>query len=174
MAIRKILTIPDPLLREKSESVKIIDKDIQNLMDDMIATMYKAPGIGLAAIQIGVPKRVVVMDLSKESDKKEPMFFVNPEIIWRSDVNSTYEEGCLSIPNQFAKIERPEKCHFKYLDYNGNQKDIKADGLLSTCIQHEVDHLNGILFIDYLSKLKKDIIIKKVSKDKKVLERVVV
>ena len=107
------------------------------------------------------------MDLSKESDKEEPMFFVNPEIIWRSDVNSTYEEGCLSIPNQFAKIERPEKCHFKYLDYNGNQKDIKADGLLSTCIQHEVDHLNGILFIDYLSKLKKDIIIKKVSKDKK-------
>ena len=174
MAIRKILTIPDPLLREKSESVKIIDKDIQNLMDDMIATMYKAPGIGLAAIQIGVPKRVVVMDLSKEPDKKEPMFFVNPEIIWRSDVNSTYEEGCLSIPNQFAKIERPEKCHFKYLDYNGNQKDIKADGLLSTCIQHEVDHLNGILFIDYLSKLKKDIIIKKVSKDKKELERVVV
>ena len=174
MAIRKILTIPDPLLREKSESVKIIDKDIQNLMDDMIATMYKAPGIGLAAIQIGVPKRVVVMDLSKEPDKKEPMFFVNPEIIWRSDVNSTYEEGCLSIPNQFAKIERPEKCHFKYLDYNGNQKDIKADGLLSTCIQHDVDHLNGILFIDYLSKLKKDIIIKKVSKDKKELERVVV
>jgi len=174
MAIRKILTIPDPILREKSEPVKIVDKDIQNLMDDMISTMYHAPGIGLAAIQIGIPKRVVVMDLSKESDKKEPMYFVNPEIIWKSDLNSTYEEGCLSIPNQFAKIDRPEKCHFRYLDYNGNQKEIKADGLLSTCIQHEIDHLNGILFIDYLSKLKKDIIIKKVSKDKKELERVVV
>ena len=174
MAIGKILTIPDPILREKSEPVKIVDKDIQNLMDDMISTMYHAPGIGLAAIQIGIPKRVVVMDLSKESDKKEPMYFVNPEIIWKSDLNSTYEEGCLSIPNQFAKIDRPEKCHFRYLDYNGNQKEIKADGLLSTCIQHEIDHLNGILFIDYLSKLKKDIIIKKVSKDKKELERVVV
>ena len=174
MAIRKILTIPDPILREKSEPVKIVDKDIQNLMDDMISTMYHAPGIGLAAIQIGIPKRVVVMDLSKGSDKKEPMYFVNPEIIWKSDLYSTYEEGCLSIPNQFAKIDRPEKCHFRYLDYNGNQKEIKADGLLSTCIQHEIDHLNGILFIDYLSKLKKDIIIKKVSKDKKELERVVV
>ncbi len=136
--------------------------------------MYDAPGIGLAAIQIGVPKRVVVMDLSKDSDKKEPMYFINPEITWKSNVNSTYEEGCLSIPNQFAKIERPDKCHVKYLDYNGEEKEIKAEGLLSTCIQHEVDHLNGILFIDYLSKLKKDIIVKKVSKDKKELERVVV
>tara|TARA_B100001029_G_C14630724_1_gene219046 strand:- start:103 stop:525 length:423 start_codon:yes stop_codon:yes gene_type:complete len=140
----------------------------------MIKTMYDAPGIGLAAIQIGVPKRVVVMDLSKDSDKKEPMYFINPEITWKSNVNSTYEEGCLSIPNQFAKIERPDKCHVKYLDYNGEEKEIKAEGLLSTCIQHEVDHLNGILFIDYLSKLKKDIIVKKVSKDKKELERVVV
>ena len=174
MAIRKILTIPDPVLRQKSLAVKKIDKDIKNLMDDMIKTMYDAPGIGLAAIQIGVPKRVVVMDLSKDSDKKEPMYFINPEITWKSNVNSTYEEGCLSIPNQFAKIERPDKCHVKYLDYNGEEKEIKAEGLLSTCIQHEVDHLNGILFIDYLSKLKKDIIVKKVSKDKKELERVVV
>ena len=174
MPIRKILTIPDPVLRQKSLAVKKIDKDIKNLMDDMIKTMYDAPGIGLAAIQIGVPKRVVVMDLSKDSDKKEPMYFINPEITWKSNVNSTYEEGCLSIPNQFAKIERPDKCHVKYLDYNGEEKEIKAEGLLSTCIQHEVDHLNGILFIDYLSKLKKDIIVKKVSKDKKELERVVV
>ncbi len=174
MAIRKILTIPDPILRKKSESVKKIDQDIKNLMDDMLQTMYDAPGIGLAAIQIGVPKRVVVMDLSKDTENKKPIYFVNPEIIWKSDVNSAYEEGCLSIPNQFAKIERPDKCHVQYLDYNGQEKKIEADGLLSTCIQHEIDHLNGVLFIDYLSKLKKDIIVKKVSKDKKELERVVV
>tara|TARA_B100000029_G_scaffold514195_1_gene616084 strand:+ start:1970 stop:2494 length:525 start_codon:yes stop_codon:yes gene_type:complete len=174
MAIKKILTVPDAMLREKSVSVKKIDKDIKNLMDDMLHTMYEAPGIGLAAIQIGVPKRVVVMDLSKDPNKKTPMYFVNPEIIWKSNVNSTYEEGCLSIPNQFAKIDRPDKCHVKYLDYNGEEKEIKAEGLLSTCIQHEIDHLNGILFIDYLSKLKKDMIMKKVSKDKKELERVVV
>ncbi len=174
MAIRKILTIPDPILRKKSISVKRIDKEIKNLMDDMLQTMYNAPGIGLAAIQIGIPKRIVVMDLSKDPDKKTPLYFVNPKIVWKSDFNSSYEEGCLSIPNQFAKIDRPDKCHIKYLDYNGNEKEIKAEGLLSTCIQHEIDHLNGVLFIDYLSKLKKDIIIKKVSKDKKELERVVV
>tara|TARA_B100001029_G_C14838239_1_gene326842 strand:- start:6 stop:530 length:525 start_codon:yes stop_codon:yes gene_type:complete len=174
MTIRKILTIPNTILREKSLPVKKVDHEIKNLMDDMLQTMYHAPGIGLAAIQIGVPKRVVVMDLSKDPDKKTPMYFINPEITWKSKVNSTYEEGCLSIPNQFAKIDRPDKCHIKYLDYNGQEKEIKAEGLLSTCMQHEVDHLNGILFIDYLSKLKKDIIIKKVSKDKKELERVVV
>ena len=174
MAIKKILSIPDPILREKSIPVKKVDKDIKNLMDDMIETMYNAPGIGLAAIQIGIPKRVIVMDISKDKDKKNPMFFINPKIIWKSKVLSTYEEGCLSIPNQFAEVQRPDKCHFKYLDYNGNEKEIKAEGLLSTCIQHEIDHLDGILFIDYLSKLKKDIIIKKVSKNKKELERVVV
>ena len=174
MPIRKILTIPDPLLREKSIPVKEVDEEIKSLMNDMLLTMYNAPGIGLAAIQIGIPKRVIVMDLSKDPDKKKPMYFVNPKIIWKSDVSSTYEEGCLSIPNQFARIDRPEKCHVQYLDYNGQEKELKADGLLSTCIQHEIDHLNGILFIDYLSKLKKDMIIKKISKDKKDLERVVV
>ena len=174
MTIRKILTIPDPLLRKKSLSVEKVDKEIRNLMDDMISTMYDAPGIGLAAVQIGVPKRVVVMDLSKYPDRKKPMYFINPEIIWKSNVNSSYEEGCLSIPNQFAKVERPDKCHIKYLDYEGNEKKLEAEGLLSTCIQHEIDHLNGVLFIDYLSKLKKDMIIKKVSKDKKELEREVV
>ena len=174
MTIRKILTIPDPKLREKSSAVKKVDKDIKNLMDDMLSTMYDAPGIGLAAIQIGIPKRVIVMDLSKEPDKKKPMYFINPEIIWKSNVNSSYEEGCLSIPNQFAKIDRPDKCHIKYLDYNGHEKEIKAEGLLSTCIQHEIDHLNGVLFIDYLSKLKKNIIMKKLSKDKRELERIVV
>ena len=174
MAVKKILSIPDPILREKSIPVKKVDKDIKNLMDDMIETMYNSPGIGLAAIQIGIPKRVIVMDISKDKDKKNPMFFINPKIIWKSKVLSTYEEGCLSIPNQFAEVQRPDKCHFKYLDYNGKEKEIKAEGLLSTCIQHEIDHLDGILFIDYLSKLKKDIIIKKVSKNKKELERVVV
>ena len=174
MALKKILKIPDPILREKSKPVDRINKEIQILMDDMLRTMYEAPGIGLAAIQIGIPKRIVVMDLSKESEKKNPMYFINPEITWRSDNKSTYEEGCLSIPNQFAKIDRPEKCNIKYFDYNGNSKELTAEGLLSTCIQHEIDHLNGILFIDYLSKLKKDMIIKKVSKDKKETERVVV
>ena len=171
---KKILIIPDPILRKKSDKVTSIDKSIKQLMNDMLQIMYDAPGIGLAAIQIGIPKRVVVMDLSKNEEKKNPMFFVNPEITWKSDSKSSYEEGCLSIPNQFAKIERSEKCNVKYLDYDGNEKKIEASGLLSTCIQHEIDHLNGILFIDYLSKLKKDNIIKKVSKNQKEIERVVV
>ena len=171
---KKILIIPDPVLRKKSDKVTSIDKSIKQLMNDMLQIMYDAPGIGLAAIQIGIPKRVVVMDLSKNEEKKNPMFFVNPEITWKSDSKSSYEEGCLSIPNQFAKIERSEKCNVKYLDYDGNEKKIEASGLLSTCIQHEIDHLNGILFIDYLSKLKKDNIIKKVSKNQKEIERVVV
>ena len=174
MTVKRILTIPDPLLRKKSSRVEEVNNDIQKLMNDMLETMYNAPGIGLAAIQIGVPKRVVVIDISKEENKKKPMYFVNPEVTWKSDVNSTYEEGCLSIPNQFAKIERPDKCKVKFLDFNGKEKEIKFEGLLATCIQHEIDHLNGVLFIDYLSKLKKDIIIKKLSKNKKELERIVV
>ena len=174
MTVRRIITVPDPILRKKSEPVNDIDKDIKKLMNDMLETMYDAPGIGLAAIQIGIPKRIVVMDVSKEPNKKEPIYFVNPQITWKSDTKASYEEGCLSIPNQFAKIERPEKCNVKYLDYHGAEKEIKAEGLLATCIQHEIDHLNGILFIDYLSKLKKNIIIKKVSKNKKELERIVV
>ena len=173
MTVKKILIIPDPILRKKSEPVKKVDKDIQNLMDDMLETMYSAPGIGLAAIQIGVPKRIVVMDLSKEDEKKSPFYFINPELVWKSKSKATYEEGCLSIPNQFAKIERPEKCNVKFLDYDGNPKEIKAEGLLSTCIQHEIDHLNGVLFIDYLSKLKKDMIIKKLIKQKKELDKVI-
>ena len=174
MAIKTILTVPDPILRKKSLQVDKVDKEIKKLMDDMLETMYKAPGIGLAAVQIGVLKRVVVMDISRETDKKEPMYFVNPEIVWKSNEKATYEEGCLSIPNQFANIERSEKCTVKYLDYFGAEKEIKAEGLLATCIQHEIDHLNGILFIDYLSKLKKDIIVKKLLKNKKELERIVV
>ena len=154
--------------------VEKIDEDLQKLMDDMLETMYAAPGIGLAAIQVGVPKRVIVLDIAPKDEPRNPMFFVNPEIIKKSDNNSTYEEGCLSVPGQFAEIDRPDKCHIKYLDYHGQPKEIKAEGMLATCIQHEMDHLEGILFIDYLSKLKKSMIIKKLSKQKKAIERIVV
>ena len=173
MTIRNILTEPNKLLRQISQKVDKVGKDEQKLMDDMLETMYSANGIGLAAIQIGVPKRIIVMDLSKEKEKK-PMFFVNPEINNKNKVHSVYEEGCLSVPNQFAEIERPSTCEVKYLDYNGNEKILKAEGLLATCIQHEMDHLEGVLFIDYLSKLKKSIIIKKLSKQKGKIDRIVV
>ena len=173
MTIRKILTEPDPFLRQLSYDVEKVDDEIRKLMDDMLETMYAAPGIGLAAIQIGVPKRVIVIDLSKEEEKK-PLYFVNPKIITKSKDNSSYEEGCLSVPGQFAEVDRPNQCHFSYLDYDGEKKNLKAVGLLATCIQHEMDHLEGILFIDYLSKLKKKYIVKKLSKQKKVLERIVV
>ena len=143
-------------------------------MKDMLETMYNAPGIGLAAIQVGILKRLVVIDVSKDQEKKEPLFLINPEIIHTSNKTSIYEEGCLSLPGQFAEIERPAECVLKYVDYQGIQKEMKAEGLLATCIQHEVDHLNGILFIDYLSKLKKDMIIKKLVKHKKEIERVIV
>ena len=180
MTIRKILTEPNKILRKKSLRVENVDKDIQQLMDDMLETLYAAPGIGLAAIQVGVAKRVIVMDISRDRDKdkepkKNPMYFVNPEIVWKSEDKFTYEEGCLSVPNQFAEIDRPKQCHVRHLDYNGQPQELKADGLLSTCIQHEIDHLEGILFIDYLSKLKKEMIIKKLSKQtKESVERIVV
>ena len=174
MTIRKILTEPDPFLRQKSLDVEVVNDKIRSLMDDMLETMYNAPGIGLAAIQIGVPKRVIVIDLSRNEEEKNPLYFVNPEIIINSKNDISYEEGCLSVPGQFAEINRPAKCRVKYLDYNGVEKITDADGLLATCIQHEIDHLEGILFIDYLSKLKKSMIIKKLSKQKKTLERIVV
>ena len=164
MALKEILTEPNNILRQKSLSVDFVDKDIQNLMDDMLETMYAAPGIGLAAIQIGIPKRIIVMDISKDENKKEPRYFVNAVIKNKDPLKATYEEGCLSVPNQFAEIDRPSKCEVEYLDYNGKKRLLKADGLLATCIQHEMDHLEGILFIDYLSKLKKSMIIKKLSK----------
>ena len=174
MAIRKILVEPNEFLRKKSSPVEHIDDELRGVMDDMLETMYAAPGIGLAAIQIGVPKRVIVIDLTKQDEPKNPMFFINPEIIEKSITNSSYEEGCLSVPGQFAEIDRPDKCHIKYLDHYGNPTEIKTEGMLATCIQHEIDHLEGILFIDYLSKLKKSIIAKKLSKQKKELERIVV
>ncbi|MDB3949606.1 peptide deformylase [Candidatus Pelagibacter sp.] len=166
MSVKTILTEPNKLLRQVSKSVDKVDDEERKLMDDMLDTMYDALGIGLAAIQIGVPKRIIVMDISKDEDKKEPRYFVNPVIKNRNIEKAKYEEGCLSVPDQFAEIERPNTCEVEYLDYYGKKQLIKADGLLATCIQHEMDHLDGILFIDYLSKLKKSMIIKKLSKIK--------
>ena len=172
--LRKILIEPDPILRKKCEPLEKVDIETKKLMDDMLETMYAAPGIGLAAIQVGILKRLVVIDISKAEEKKNPIFLINPQIIHKSKKTSVYEEGCLSLPGQFAEIERPAECTLKYVDYNGREKELKAEGLLATCVQHEVDHLNGILFIDYLSKLKKDMIIKKLVKQKKGIERVIV
>ena len=166
MTVKTILTEPNKILRQISQPVEHVGENEQRLMDDMLETMYAAKGIGLAAIQIGFPKRIIVMDISKDQKNKNPMYFVNPIILNKATEQSTYEEGCLSVPDQFAEIERPNTCEVEYLDYNGKKKLLKADGLLATCIQHEMDHLEGILFIDYLSKLKKSMIIKKLSKIK--------
>ena len=166
MTIKEILTEPNKVLRQISKVVEKVNIEEKRLMDDMLDTMYAAPGIGLAAIQIGVPKRIIVMDISRDENKKEPRYFVNPVIKNINDEKLTYEEGCLSVPDQFAEIERPKSCVVEYLDYDGKKQLLKAEGLLATCIQHEMDHLEGILFIDYLSKLKKSMIIKKLSKIK--------
>ena len=167
MVKKQILKIPDPLLRKVSEPVTSINKEVKHLMDDMLETMYAAPGIGLAAVQIGILKRVIVIDLAKEDEPKKPLYIINPKILWKSEDLISREEGCLSIPGHFAEVARPSKCKVQYLDYNGKTQIINADDLLSTCIQHEVDHCDGILFIDYLSKLKKDMILKKLIKTKK-------
>ena len=166
MSVKKILTEPNKLLRQVSKTVDKVGDAERALMDDMLETMYDAPGIGLAAIQIGIPKRIIVMDISRDEGKKEPRYFVNPVIKKKNEEKAAYEEGCLSVPDQFAEIERPNTCEVEYLDYHGKKQLLKADGLLATCIQHEIDHLEGILFIDYLSKLKKSMIIKKLSKIK--------
>ena len=173
MTIRKIIIEPDIILRKKSLALEKVDDDLRELMDDMLETMYAAPGIGLAGVQIGILKRLIVIDVSKDNEKKSPLFLINPEIISKSRNTSIYEEGCLSLPGYFAEIERPAECQIEYIDYHGKKKEMKASGLLATCIQHEVDHLNGILFIDYLSKLKKDMIIKKLIKNKKELNKIV-
>ena len=174
MALREILTEPNEILRKKSLLVDQVDGDIQKLMDDMLETMYLAPGISLAAIQVGVPKRVIVLDIARKDEPKNPLYFINPEIITKSKDSLSYEEGCLSVPGQFAEITRSSNCYIKYLDYYGQPQELKTEGLLATCIQHEIDHLEGILFIDYLSKLKKTMIVKKLSKEKKQLDRIVV
>ena len=174
MAIKTIITEPSKILRQKSLPVDQVGAEEQRLMDDMLETMYNANGIGLAAIQIGVPKRIIVMDISKNDEKNSPMYFVNPEIKNKVTETSIYEEGCLSVPNFFAEVNRPKKCDVEYLDYDGNKKILNAEGLLATCIQHEMDHLEGILFIDYLSKIKKTMIVKKLSKKKDRPDRIIV
>ena len=173
MSLRKIIIEPDPVLRKKSEMLETVDDELRALLDDMLETMYAAPGIGLAAVQVGILKRLIVIDISKDKEKKNPLFLINPEIISLSKKTSVYEEGCLSLPGHFAEIERPAECKIKFIDYNGKENELKATGLLATCIQHEVDHLNGVLFIDYLSKLKKDMILKKLTKHKKELNKVI-
>ena len=174
MTVKTILTEPNTLLRQISQPVEQVGELEKELMNDMLETMYAANGIGLAAIQIGVPKRIIVMDLSKEENKKLPMYFVNPLIIKKNEEKTIYEEGCLSVPNQFAEIQRSSKCEIEYLDFNGDKQNLEAEGLLATCIQHEMDHLEGILFIDYLSKLKKEMIIKKLSKQQSKPDRIIV
>ncbi|WP_375211232.1 peptide deformylase [Hyphococcus sp.] len=168
MAIKEILTAPDPRLREVSKPVAEVDDALRALMDDMLETMYDAPGIGLAAIQIGVPKRVIVMDLAGKDEEPEPRYFVNPEILDPSEEMSVYEVGCLSVPEFFDEVERPAKCRVKYLDYDGKEQILEAEGLLATCIQHEMDHLEGVLFIDHLSRLKRDRVLKKLKKEQRL------
>ena len=174
MTVKTILTEPNKILRQVSLPVEKVGNEERQLMDDMLETMYDAKGIGLAAIQIGVPKRIIVMDIGNRDKEKEPMYFVNPIIKNKNSKHSTYEEGCLSVPNQFAEVNRPSTCEVEFLDYNGNKKILNASGLLATCIQHEMDHLEGILFIDYLSKLKKMMIVKKLSKQKNKVDRIIV
>jgi peptide deformylase len=164
MAVRDILIIPDKRLRLKSEAVKAMDKPLRALIDDMFETMYAAPGIGLAAIQIGVPKRVVTMDLAKKDEPRQPQVFINPEVIWVSDEKAVYEEGCLSIPEYYEEVARPKAVKVKFLDAALKPQEIEAEGLLATCLQHEIDHINGVLFIDHISKLKRDMVMKKFKK----------
>jgi peptide deformylase len=167
MAIRPIISLPDPRLRQKSEPVLRVDDDVRRLMHDMLETMYDAPGVGLAAIQIGVPKRIVVIDTAKDGEEKRPLFLANPEIVWSSEEKRVYQEGCLSIPDFMDDVERPERVRARFLDHNGETQEIDADGLLATVLQHEIDHLNGVLFIDYLSRLKRERVIKKFVKQAK-------
>ena len=168
MALRDIIILPDPRLRLVSEPVREIDAETRRLIADMFETMYAAPGIGLAAIQVAVPKRVVTLDLAKQDDTPQPQVFINPEITWQSEETGVYEEGCLSIPEYYEEVERPARVKVKYLDREGQPREIEADGLLATCLQHEIDHLNGVLFIDHISKLKRDRVTKKFIKQAKL------
>jgi len=172
MANLEILTIPDPILRQKSMPVEAVTDETRRFMDRMLQTMYEAPGIGLAAPQVGEKVRIVTIDIAREEEPKTPLFLVNPEIVWRSeDERSIYEEGCLSIPDYYAEVERPAKVRVRYIDYDGKLVEREVEGLLATCVQHEVDHLNGVLFIDYISKLKRDLVVKKFAKAAREKER---
>ena len=170
MAIREILTAPDPRLKQVSDPIEKVDDEIRALMDDMLETMYAAPGIGLAAIQIGVPKRVIVIDLAHEGEEPRPMYFANPEIIEKADDTAPYEEGCLSVPDLYEEVERPATCRVRFLDYQNELREMDCEGLLPTCIQHEIDHLEGVLFIDHLSRLKRQMMLKKLQKAKKLAQ----
>ena len=167
MALMPIITAPDPRLKVVSKPVATVDDAVRALMDDMLQTMYAAPGIGLAAVQVGVAKRVIVMDLAKDDEPRKPLFLINPEITWVSDDDLTYEEGCLSLPEHYADVVRPAACTVSYLDYDGERQELNAKGLLATCVQHEIDHLDGILFVDHLTALKRNIILRKLLKTKK-------
>jgi len=169
MTLRPIITLPDEkTLREGSKPVTAVDPSVRNLWDDMLETMYRAPGIGLAAIQIGVPRRLVVLDLTKDGEEKKPMFLANPEIVWSSETQSDYEEGCLSIPDYYEMVTRPSEVKVRYLDRQGNATELQASGLMATCLQHEIDHLNGVLFIDHISRLKRERVLKKFTKAQKL------
>lgn len=168
MTIKPLIILPDPILRQVSTPLETINDEARRLADDMLETMYDAPGIGLAAIQIGVPRRMLVLDVSKDGEEKTPLVFINPEVVKSSDARSVYEEGCLSIPDYYAEVERPAVITVRYLDRDGKEQTIDADGLLATCLQHEIDHLNGVLFIDYISKLKREMVIRKFTKAAKV------
>src|SRR3954470_5119646 len=167
MALREILIVPDPRLKQVSKPVAVVDDDLRALMDDMLETMYAAPGIGLAAIQIGVAKRVIVMDLARPEEEKQPRYFVNPEILWASEETQPYEEGCLSVPEYYDEVERPARVKLRYLNYQGEVVEEDAEGMYAVCIQHEMDHLDGVLFIDHLSRLKREQAVKKVKKQAK-------
>jgi peptide deformylase len=167
MAILPIITAPDPRLKKKCEPVEQVDEEIRTLMDDMLATMYAAPGIGLAAPQVGVSKRVLVLDVSNDDDDPEPLCMANPEVVWSSEEKNVYEEGCLSVPEQYADVKRPKKVRVSFLDKNNDAREIEADGMLATCVQHEIDHLEGVLFVDYLSSIKRGMILRKVQKAKR-------
>ena len=168
MSLRDIITLPDPLLRQTSKPVSGVDKPTRKVFDDMLETMYNAPGIGLAAVQIGVPQRLVVIDLSKDGEERQPLFMANPEIMSASEALSDYEEGCLSIPEFYEMVTRPSEVKVRYLDRQGEPQELAASGVLATCVQHEIDHLNGVLFIDYISKLKRDRVVKKFVKAQKL------
>jgi len=174
MSIKDIITVPDDTLKKISEPVEKVGANEKKLINDLFETMYKSKGIGLAAVQIGILKRILVIDVSSKDEKKEPLSFINPKIKKISDETSTYEEGCLSIPGTFIEIERPKICEVEFIDIDGKVQNMKCDGLLSTCLQHEINHLDGKLIIDHLSKLKRDLIIKKISKTKKNPDRIVV
>lgn len=171
MAILDIITLPDPRLKLVSEPVATVDDEIRRILDDMLETMYDAPGIGLAAIQVGIPKRLVTLDLAREGEEKTPLFIVNPKITWVSEEMNTYQEGCLSVPEHYDDVERPARVRVEYLDRDGKPHEIEADGLLATCLQHEIDHLDGVVFVDHLSRLKRERVVKKFQKQEKLRSR---